>query len=722
VANLFLKCLVKAVAKNGIELLCSFIPGGEKLFAICVDTWQGYRQERAIAALRDDLGVLVRLTAEERQSEAADAVREAGLSEPPAAGQLLTEYAAVVPEMIRHTARRPADPGGTSIPENLPLSRPEDLLPFLPPRVPRFRVGARPIPGSGLELVEMLDLTGEAEIWKARNPKRVDGPVDLLFFNTPHGTPGPLPVPANYARLLGESNHGVAHLRAVHLCEGCVCLEYVHKEGSPLVGWVRDSLPRGGMQPHQVAVLIAVAAEAVAPAHRARPVVVHRHLNLSTIIVSRGPERRLTLLITRFGLAFLKAAPAGASGAGRHVNTEELAEALRGAHATLYQSPQQLRGEPEDPRDDVHALGVIWFQMLVGDTTRPKPSGKAWRRQLSDRGMSENLVQLLESCLDDDAGERPRDAGHLAEQLRKLLPAAVAPPLPKATPALPSRFENSVGMSFALLPAGRFLMGAAPGEIGSFATEYPQHEVNFTRPLYFGISPVTLGQFRTFVRSTKYRTRLELAGGEGYRWEGSNLARDPDCNWQRPGFFQNEAHPVVCVSWDDAVEFCAWLSKREGRGYRLPTEAEWEFACRAGSTTPFSCGGILSHAHATFDWGFCYGTGPAAASPTGTSAIGTFPPNPFGLLDMHGNVLEWCADWYSKDYYQQSPPVDPAGPALGPDGNRVLRGGSWFSRGHVCRSASRFFNWASNSIWNCFGFRVVVTPSPTHDSAFGQSS
>ena len=186
-------------------------------------------------------------------------------------------------------------------------------------------------------------------------------------------------------------------------------------------------------------------------------------------------------------------------------------------------------------------------------------------------------------------------------------------------------------------------------------------------------------------------------------------------SWRSTGFAQADAHPVVNVSWNDATEFCRWLSREEGNTYRLPTEAEWEYACRAGTTTRYSHGNdsegvakVGNVADAAFEAQFPELKGVIKASDgyAYTSPAGKFLPNPFGLYDMHGNVWEWCADWYDAEYYAKSPMNNPAGPATGEE--RVYRGGGWFNCARGFRSASRSGGVPDNRHLT-LGFRVSVT-------------
>jgi formylglycine-generating enzyme required for sulfatase activity len=292
---------------------------------------------------------------------------------------------------------------------------------------------------------------------------------------------------------------------------------------------------------------------------------------------------------------------------------------------------------------------------------------------------------------------------------------------------------NSLGMKLALIPAGEFLMGSPDADKDAFADEKPQHRVRITRPFYLGTTEVTVGQFRRVVESAGYRTEAERDGKGGFGWNEAKgtFEQDPKYTWRNPGFAQTDEHPVTNVSWNDAIAFCNRLSEHEGLrpyyqfgagaqsggdGYRLPTEAEWEYACRAGTTTRYWSGddpetlatvGNVADATAKAKYsgwttisgrdGFIY-----------TAPVGQFRPNAFGLFDMHGNVWEWCGDVYAADYYKQAPPADPAGPSQAAD--RVFRGGGWYDGPRDSRSASRFWDSPDYRV-SYLGFRVARVQS-----------
>ena len=291
-------------------------------------------------------------------------------------------------------------------------------------------------------------------------------------------------------------------------------------------------------------------------------------------------------------------------------------------------------------------------------------------------------------------------------------------------PADDSELVNSLGMKLKLIPAGEFMMGSSKSaaEIARlfdskaeyYTDEHPPHRVQITRPYYLGAHEVTKGQFAKFVSEKGYKTEAEQDGEGGYGWNestGKFEGRDPKYTWRFTGFDYNDDHPVVNVTWNDAVEFCKWLSQKEGRTYRLPTEAEWEYACRAGTTTMYQQGndseglaavGNVSDASAKekfSDW-------PTISGRDGyvfTAPVGRFRANDFGLFDLHGNVYEWCSDWYAEDYYGSSLKSDPPGPPTG--SLRVNRGGSWYFSARYCRSAYR--NRGTPSLRrSSLGFRV----------------
>lgn len=296
-------------------------------------------------------------------------------------------------------------------------------------------------------------------------------------------------------------------------------------------------------------------------------------------------------------------------------------------------------------------------------------------------------------------------------------------PAPTATP-------NSIGMQLVLIPAGTFFMGSSEPaaqivssfaaykrQAADFADEFPSHKICITRPFYFGKFEVTVGQFRQFTTDSGYQTEAETDGTGGWGFNEKKRTcegRRPQYNWRNPGFPQTDNHPVLNVSWNDAVAFCKWLGKKEHQTYRLPTEAEWEYAARAGTTTRYYFGDdperLLKLAKVTDDRGVTAHPAvqnlqiPTDAINPFTLPVGSFQSNAFGLCDTHGNVWEWCADWYGEDYYTNSPADDPQGPPTGD--RRVRRGGAWNSFPLWPRVSFRNWNTPQSRCVN-LGFRVV---------------
>ncbi len=303
---------------------------------------------------------------------------------------------------------------------------------------------------------------------------------------------------------------------------------------------------------------------------------------------------------------------------------------------------------------------------------------------------------------------------------------------------------NSIGMKLVYVPSGEFTMGLnEPAEHvlqdfpyeapAAIADESPAHRVRITRSFYLGQYEVTLGQFLKFYHEAKYQLEADRDGKEDYGYSNTKLVKSTNFRPWAPGWYVANDYPAVYISWNDAQAFCKWLSEKENRTYRLPTEAEWEYACRAGSKSRFSYGDNTEQL-------IYYGNVPDVSryeySPTEvivtfppsggkhsthqpfpflqgrdgyvyTAPVGRFRPNAFGLYDMHGNAREWCSDHYSSKYYAHSPTDDPKGPDTG--SQRVTRGGAFGSPPFEMRSSTRIPINPSTRRFSV-GFRVVYDP------------
>ena len=248
-------------------------------------------------------------------------------------------------------------------------------------------------------------------------------------------------------------------------------------------------------------------------------------------------------------------------------------------------------------------------------------------------------------------------------------------------------FANSIGMKFVWVPPGTFLMGSPKEEEGrgERGDDEALHQIALTKGFWMGVYTVTQQEYEIIMGTNP--SFFSAAG------EGSGRVAGLD----------TRLFPVESVTWNDAKEFCRKLGERDGRAYRLPTEAEWEYACRAGTKEAFHYGNSLSSRQANFNGKSPYGSAGEGPNLDRPSQVGSYELNAFGLHDMHGNVWQWCEDWYKNDYYNESPTWDPQGPAEG--SVRVLRGGAWNDSARRCRSASRY---DGTNRYSYRGFRVVT--------------
>jgi len=256
------------------------------------------------------------------------------------------------------------------------------------------------------------------------------------------------------------------------------------------------------------------------------------------------------------------------------------------------------------------------------------------------------------------------------------------------------KLEEGIDVSgnYTFVQGGTFQMGSNVS-----ADEKPIHTVT-VEDFYIGTYEVTVEEFRNFVEDTHYVTDAEKGKGSLINKQGE-WNRDKKTNWKYPGFYQTDNHPVTCVSWNDAIEYCLWLSKKENAYFRLPTEAEWEYAAKGGNLSKSDeySGSNLIDVVAWY----------SENSMENTNATGKLHPNELGIYDMSGNVTEWCSDWYDKDHYYSSQSYNPTGPLFGSD--RVIRGGSWINNSNCCRVSYRSSS-DPDVMTNAFGFRVVLSP------------
>jgi formylglycine-generating enzyme required for sulfatase activity len=419
-----------------------------------------------------------------------------------------------------------------------------------------------------------------------------------------------------------------------------------------------------------------------------------------------------------------------------------------------YAPVEQMRGVAY-PASDLYSLAVTCIRLITGYF--PKYDGSdelydafevrwVWREKLPvGVTVSSELGQVLDKLLSDYLKERYQSAAEVMAALAPSPPNSVSqqsgkggvnPPSPskpvspggrggvtglllssfafevvtvnargretnrsrRQAKFLPEDLGGGVILEMVSIPGGNFLMGSPNSESGRYNWESPKHWVTL-QPFFMGKYAVTQAQWKAVAALPQVNRDL-----------------NPD-----PSRFKGANRPVENVSWDDAVEFCARLSKKAGRDYRLPSEAEWEYACRAGTTTPFHFGETITTDLANYNGNYTYASGPKGKYRQETTPVGSFPPNAFGLYDMHGNVWEWCADFWHANY--AGAPVD--GSVWSSGGNedaadaaaslrryRMQRGGSWSVNPRICRAAHRFRSGPGFG-FGLIGFRAVVSLART---------
>jgi serine/threonine protein kinase len=434
--RVLLRCIGEAVCVKGPKALFSLVPFGEVLFDIAEEAYRRLRessQQEQVAAIAAAAGA----STEEARAEAEAAVAELPCAQAlPLEAQIkLVSYLSQVPSVVRQTLKRPSDPAGKTVPPSFTLKKAEQLLTLLPQRLPSLKVGDRV---ANWELVELLGAGGFGEVWLARHPSLHGLKAALKFCLDPAAASTLRHEAALLDRVMQQGKHpGIVPLRQAYLEREPLCLEYEYVNGGDLAALLGE-WQRGGKVPrNQVNRLVQRLAEIVGHAHKLSPPIVHRDLKPANILIERSPDNKIRLRVTDFGIGGVASTQALlATHRGGTSRGEQLSTALRGSHTPIYASPQQVRGEAPDPRDDVHALGVIWYQLLVGDLTGGIPTD--WMTVLQDLGQPRPLIDLLGACVASRPDKRLASAGDLAEKLAAELDnERVLDVIPVAQPAPP---------------------------------------------------------------------------------------------------------------------------------------------------------------------------------------------------------------------------------------------------------------------------------------------
>jgi sulfatase modifying factor 1 len=607
-------------------------------------------------------------------------------------------------------------------------------------------------PGQKVGRFELLDLLGHGgmgQVWKAVDPHRKDddnaGFVVLKFL------PDVLRFNADATEEFKGAYRRVQALHHEHICPlydigeepGLGCFQVMQfLDGITLRTLIRQEDPqRKGLPIRRVLTLLAPVAKALNYAHRHK--LIHRDIKPENIIFDPATEE---VHLIDFGLA-----------AQVRTSMSKYSQQRMSTSGTeAYMSPEQWQGQMQEAASDQWALAVVAWELLTGSLPfhgDGTPLGFAvlhaelsllpeTNRHLQPvflKGMAKDRKQRYGSCLDflkSLSEAKPAAPTVIVPQKPALLGFPAGEAQVKEIQQQWSKYLNIPVVSqhrcgdMVLIPPGEFMMGSAqsPKELARLFAKYDakvewfqdetQHRVRITRPFLLGKSAVTVGAFQDFVTASGYLTEAERdgKGGWGYDAAKNNFERDAKYRWNNPGWQQSPHHPVVNVTWNDAVAFVEHQTKHyrpqlsQFSGYRLSTEAQWEYSCRAGTGALFYNGndpeslaqiGNVSDGTKRKKWPH-WKTIDAEGGHLFTAPVSQFKPNAFGVCDMLGNVLEWCEDWYGT--YGAGVAEDPTGPSSG--SSRVLRGGSWHGDANVCRSAYRFGSVPSGRSLD-IGFRVL---------------
>lgn len=423
--KILLQSLAEALCTHGVRSLNGIVPFGEVIYQVAMDTVQRLREIRREGEVHDSLEWAASAGCDEIQENVGAVVTEVGKVHPPRLCKALTNYLTHFPPLLRQAMRRPSDPTGMSVPASLVLESPEDLLPFLPPRVPHFRAGDRTRePLASWHLVELLGMSNFGETWKARNLDDKNRPPAVFKLCTDIEAADVLTRHAIDIQVAQERGFlpGVAPLTGCFRDIDPPVCRYDYYDGGDLTGLVREGGPAPApRRTEQVTRLLQRAATVVGSLHGLTPPIVHRGLKPRNILLQQSAPGRFAVRLLDLGVAALSAARQNtADKLGQTPQAEVLASSLRGSYMPLYASPQQMRGEPPDVRDDVHALGVLWYQLILADAGAT-PTGRDWLTDLKKAGVPDTHTRLLLACVSPRVERRPADAKVLADELGSIL-------------------------------------------------------------------------------------------------------------------------------------------------------------------------------------------------------------------------------------------------------------------------------------------------------------
>lgn len=410
----FLHCLATPILKHVIKAAGNRI--GIPVGDWAVDIWERYCKRKNEAEMRAEIQQAVQDEKEWRRQVVVLLEDIAG-SQPRHVKEQVANYLNIVPASIQRSLRRPDDPSGRTVPTHMRLQGPSDVQKFLPDRLPQFKIGDCPLPATDLVLDAFIGMGGFGEVWKAIHESRPNSPpVALKFCTDPIALKSLQTEVALLDRVIASKGQlkGVVELKYAHLQANPPCLEYEFVAGGDLALLISELHQQNRAIPSLIEQLMLQLANAVGSAHDTQPPIVHRDLKPTNVLVQRSSSN-----------IFLKVADFGVGAVASHLATEESRNTFPRSARTnssraftpIYASPEQRIGKPADSRDDVYALGVIWYQLLTGDLMSEAPRGSGWKRRLAEQGMSVNMIALLERCVEDRAEDRPKNACLIAKQL-----------------------------------------------------------------------------------------------------------------------------------------------------------------------------------------------------------------------------------------------------------------------------------------------------------------
>jgi serine/threonine protein kinase len=421
----FLRCVGQAVVAQGMRGLMGIVPFGEQIFDVARDSIERYRQLNREKELAADLELVVQAEVAIVRDEVAQIVLEVAADRPVEEQRQLAAYLTQIPSVARQSLRRPDDLAGTTVPATLHLNDPIQLSAILPQRPSRFQAGQKVPDAPQWTLQQLLGAGGFGEVWLASHTF-LDERRAVKFCLDPAARDRLLRHEGEVIKRVMQASqssdrkgHGIVPLLDAHLEGLTPWLAYEYVDGGDLAGLVRPwAASDPAIRAKNALRTLQTLAGVVGRLHRFPEPILHRDLKPANVLVQKT-EQGFRLRITDFGISHVAAA-CSLRQASVSTPSMSLGETFRGAHTPIYASPQQKRCMKPDPRDDVHALGIIGWQMLLGDLSAERPAGK-WRKRVADCKLSEATLDLLESCWDDEPSERPRDAMELVERLAECM-------------------------------------------------------------------------------------------------------------------------------------------------------------------------------------------------------------------------------------------------------------------------------------------------------------